>query len=278
MAWHAKPLGGYDIDSTEAYDNMVMIWNLFKSELHSTDEAIIGVLANCFAESGFNPWRWESDAVTVGYQNGYGLFQFTPAQGLSDWTTGYIGNYILGYNNFLEPTPDGYINFINQYYEGKGYSPNYSTAEQTIAATPDDGTAQVLTLINDQNGAVIASAYRPLGLRKWVSDLWRPSAWSAETYPTEYAAVMRIRQQYGGGSFLSWVDDIDGHDYQHITDIYDATLAFLTGYEGPQVLNTATRYSYASQIYEILTGNPPPPSPTPTATDETRLPIWLYLF
>ena len=37
------------------------------------------MMGNAYGESGWNPWRWQNDTYNV--NNGYGLFQYTPASG-----------------------------------------------------------------------------------------------------------------------------------------------------------------------------------------------------
>ena len=152
--WHAKPYGGYAIDSTEAKDNMDEIY----AQLHNegwTIEAICGMLGNMVAESGLNPWRWQDDSVSLTSDlKGYGLPQFTPAYG-------YIYDYGVGVT---------------------GYSPNLSVTEETSGATPEDGYAQIIVINEDKAGKFInrtsyckyldISSTYPLSDYKVNSDLW----------------------------------------------------------------------------------------------------------
>lgn len=113
--WYAKPSGGYEYESTEAVENMLMIRDCLSSEW--SVYAIAGALGNIAHESSFNPWRWQSD--TVNYRAGYGLVQFTPAE-----------DYINGYTNYA----------------------NLSTSSVTAGASPEDGRCQCDVLINDGMG------------------------------------------------------------------------------------------------------------------------------
>ena len=224
MAWYAKPSGGYAIDSDEAGNNMFEIYNLLSDEF--TIEAICGILGNMGAESGYNPWRWQNDRVSL--TGGYGLVQFTPA-------SGYINDYGR--------------QFI-------GYAPNMSVSYQTQGADPRDGMAQTYVIKHD-------SAGKYLDRRSWCDyyDL-------SNTYP-----FSRFKQ---------------------ITDIEEATIAWLFNYEAPkdrsQAVATA-RYNRALTCYTILTGDPPPqppeppyppdppepPYPPPPHPKPKKLPFWMYL-
>lgn len=123
MAWHNKNTYGYVRTSTEAQDNATMIYNILYA-LGWGLNAVCAMLGNVEAESGYNPWRWQSEVVlpvgdsrigTIGGQNtahAYGLCQQDPA-----------AKYI--YRAYAQALPD--------------YGPNYS--DRTGSAT--DGTAQL---------------------------------------------------------------------------------------------------------------------------------------
>lgn len=113
-SWHAKTTGGYSRTSTEAFENAICTYAKL-SALGWSLNAICAVYGNMEAESGYNPWRWESDSVpsypsTPSY--GYGLPQFTPS-------SKYISSsYAQGYSD---------------------YSPNWSDH----SGNPNDGNAQL---------------------------------------------------------------------------------------------------------------------------------------
>lgn len=113
-SWHAKTTGGYDRTDTEAIENALCAYKYLLTK-GWTLNAFCGMWGNVEYESGYNPWRWESDSVpsypsTPSY--GYGLPQFTPS-------SKYISS----------PYAQSYT----------GYSPNWSDH----AGTPDDGAAQI---------------------------------------------------------------------------------------------------------------------------------------
>lgn len=115
--WYAKPSGGYSLSSTEAQNNMDMIYSSFSPQGY-TIEAVAAIIGNMNNESAMNPWRWQDD--TVNYAAGYGLIQFTAAR--------------------------DYINLTGVPY----HSPNLSTSSQTSGATPEDGYAQCDVIYNDR--------------------------------------------------------------------------------------------------------------------------------
>ena len=124
MAWHAKPSGAYNYKSDEAKDNFIEFHSILSS-YGFNDMAVCGIWSNIYIESGFNPFRWQSD--TVNYSGGYGLPQFTPA-------TSYIGGVGVGVD---------------------GYAPNLSTSEWTTGASATDGKAQSIVMAEDRAGKFI---------------------------------------------------------------------------------------------------------------------------
>lgn len=112
MSWHAKPSGAYAPRSFEGTENIKAFYEA-TSALGYSKEATAGILGNVQQESGFNPWRWQSDKVN--YSAGYGLFQYTPA-------SGYLENYGKVQSEF---------------------APNLSTSIQTAGALPTDAIAQI---------------------------------------------------------------------------------------------------------------------------------------
>lgn len=121
MSWHAKKTYGYLRSSQEAEDNAKMVLDTL-APLGWGKAAVCAALGNFEAESGYNPWRWQSETILpvgdgrIGIVCGnntahaYGIFQSDPA-----------ANYIY--------RGSGY----------PGYAPNY--ADQT--GDPNDGTAQM---------------------------------------------------------------------------------------------------------------------------------------
>ena len=119
MSWHAKPSGGYSLNTNAAKENCYATYDYLFPKGY-TLEAIVGILANAAAESAMNPWRWEGDQVRYGY--GYGLFQFTPAR--------------------------EYINHSGI----PNHAPNLSTSSTTSGASPKDGEGQLYVVDHDTLG------------------------------------------------------------------------------------------------------------------------------
>lgn len=165
--WHAKPSGAYTLGSSEANDNIMEIYNYFTA-LGWSLEAISGMIGNMVAESGLNPWRWQSDRVN--YSGGYGLVQYTPA-------SGYINNYGAGVT---------------------GFAPNLSTSE-VLGGNVSDAYAQMYTIANNSSGKFLNRNYLcnyldfsdcyPLSAYKVNRDLWKCSTawlWNFE-YPADHS-------------------------------------------------------------------------------------------
>lgn len=151
MTWHTKEIGGYTRTSQEAYDNCLEIYGL----LHSkgwTLNAVVGVLGNMESESGYNPWRWQSDIVlasTDDYRtqnaHAYGLVQFDPASKYIDNASTYAG-----------------------------YGPKFSDT----AGRNTDGVAQIL-FINDRADYIPIGIYPPYNEYKVNTNT---PAWNAECW------------------------------------------------------------------------------------------------
>lgn len=136
MSWHAKPSGGYSIGSAEWNENVDAIHGTLLG-LGFTVECIAGIIGNMQAESGLNPWRWQSDRVSE--SGGYGLVQFTPASG---------------------------------YLALAGTMANRSTSSITSGASPDDGTRQLQAFYNDELGKWSRGAWRPYWSKVTYSSLY----------------------------------------------------------------------------------------------------------
>lgn len=160
MPWHTKQTGEYIRTTREAKDNAVMIYNIL-SRLGWTLNAISGTLGNVGYESGYNPWRWQSDDVLsindtyyIQEQTGhaYGLFQFDPAK-----------QYVYSI------TAQGY----------PGWGPNFSD----FPGNTGDGNAQVLFVHNNVSGGYIPTNNYPLTYAQYKASTQTPEylalAWLA---------------------------------------------------------------------------------------------------
>lgn len=133
--WHCKPTGAYNRNSDEAFENAICTYNLLNS-LGWSISAICGVWGNIEAESGYNPWRWQSDnvlnsndTITIAEStlHGYGLVQFTPA-----------GKYI----------------YAQEAQTNAGYGPNFSNEQ----GSEYDGDSQ-FRYINDYADYIATASY-----------------------------------------------------------------------------------------------------------------------
>ena len=191
-AWQAKQTGGYNRTSNEAFQNAICTYRKL-SALGWSLNAICGVYGNMEIESGYNPWRWESDDVpyypsTPSY--GYGLPQFTPS-------SKYISS-----------------SYAQSY---AGYAPNW--ADHT--GSPDDGDAQ-LEFIHNHADYISTTDY-PLTFAEfkistynaglmavaWMYNYERPSASAAEATKWDRFDAANywygVLSQYGGSSPSSGV-------------------------------------------------------------------------
>lgn len=126
MAWHAKPSGGYSINSVEGQDNIFEMAACFPAW---TDEAKSGAIGNSVHEGGLNPWRWQNDSQSSVSSGGYGLFQFTPGSG-----------------------------YINSGWPG--ISPNLSVSSITSGATAADGQCQCEVVGTDYLHKWVSNCWR----------------------------------------------------------------------------------------------------------------------
>ena len=136
MTWSVAPTGAYANSSTEANNNARLIQSQLSSYGYSYN-AICAVLGNIGYESGYNPWRWQSDIVlasTDTYEinnhtgHAYGLFQFDEA-----------GQYV--YNAAAQTLPQFGVNFSD------------------IAGNVDDGFAQIYYMNFLSGGYIPTTAY-----------------------------------------------------------------------------------------------------------------------
>ena len=147
--WHAKPYGAYDRNSSEAVENAICTYNLLTS-LGWTLQAMCAIYGNIEAESGYNPWRWESDYIhssndDLEHTGGYGFPQFTPSAkyiwsdyakanegygpNFSDWEGNIFDGdsqlrFIDEHADYDEDTPYGYYITYDEFKTGN-YSPEY---------------------------------------------------------------------------------------------------------------------------------------------------------
>ena len=136
MPWNAKAIGPYSRDSVEALENA----NLISGTLNArgwTVNAVSGLLGNMGAESGYNPWRWQSDDIGVSTgspwtNKGYGFVQFTPGGKYIDSEAAKV---MSGYGPNFSDKPglasDGYAQmlFVDQYadyYSTTSYPLSYA--------------------------------------------------------------------------------------------------------------------------------------------------------
>lgn len=147
--FYAKPTGGYTYDSVEGTANIKAVYNyLFPKGF--TKESIIGILGNVEGESNYNPWLWENG--TYNPNDGYGLFQFTPA-------SEYINASWL---------PD--------------YAPNIDPPNISPTADPDDAYAQLYAFINDTFGKWDSYCWRVDWNTTTYADLWNKRTYILNTY------------------------------------------------------------------------------------------------
>ena len=135
--WYAKPSGAYAIESDEGKENIIEAWRVCQA-LGFSKESFCGMMGNAYGESGWNPWRWQND--TYNLNNGYGLFQYTPAS--------------------------GYLNVYGNIYPE--FAPNLSTTSVTSGANARDGIAQLKAV--DSSGKYFGNATRTARIIGYYAD------------------------------------------------------------------------------------------------------------
>ena len=154
MPWYCKRTGAYARESDEAYQNALMAWGILSRRGWSL-LAFCGFWGNVGSESGWNPWRWQSDNVLpvgdprINTQNGhaYGLAQWDPAAKYINGGSSYTG-YGPNYNDRIGSRNDGtaQVQFLDDTAVSSGQyfpNPNYNyqvTYEQYKAMTLDNYT------------------------------------------------------------------------------------------------------------------------------------------
>lgn len=151
MPWHNKATGAYARESTEAYDNALMAWGILSRRGWGL-LAFCGFWGNVGSESGWNPWRWQSDIVLpvndprINSQNGhaYGLAQWDPASKYINGGRNYSG-YAPNYSNQSGGVNDGsaQVNFLDdtavssgQYFPNPNYNYQISYANYKLITYP----------------------------------------------------------------------------------------------------------------------------------------------
>lgn len=125
MSWHNKTSGAYGRTSTDAQENAQEAYNVLNS-LGWCLEAVCALLGNVEHESGYNPWRWQSDNI------------------ITSTDTYHINNQTGHAYGFCQQDPAGkYINsaFAQIQY---GYGPNFSD----ITGNINDCNAQLRYIHN----------------------------------------------------------------------------------------------------------------------------------
>lgn len=155
MPWHVKSSGAYARNSDEAKDNARMIYSILASR-GWTLNAVCGVLGNIGAESGYNPWRWQSDKIGASTgspwtNKGYGLTQFTPASKYIDSAAAKaVPGYAPNFSDKSGGQSDGYAQMVfldehADYYATGAYPMSYAEYK---ASTDDPGELAVVWLYN----------------------------------------------------------------------------------------------------------------------------------
>ena len=157
-----------------------------------------------------------------------------------------------GYGLFQYTPASGYI---NGGASAPGYGPNMSPAQITQGARPEDGYAQCVVFADDT-------------LQKWTPYCWR-GYWDPSVYSNLYQMRGDILSTYGNGSTLTQAQ------FAQINRVDYATFAFLACFEGPAVPDYSNRYSNASIIYQMLSGDTPPDPPGPPGPSSPSIPPWL---
>ena len=151
MPWHNKASGAYSRESNEAYENALMAWGILANRGWGL-LAFCGFWGNVGSESGWNPWRWQSDIVLpandprINYQNGhaYGLAQWDAASKYIDGGRSYTG-YAPNYSNQSGGANDGsaQVNFLDdtavssgQYFPNPNYNYQISYANYKLITYP----------------------------------------------------------------------------------------------------------------------------------------------
>lgn len=135
-----------------------------------------------------------------------------------------------GYGLFQYTPASGYLDTYGR--TSSYYAPNMSTSEVTSGALATDGIAQIECI--GASGKYGGGSTRVSKIKSYYSD--------CENYQT--------------------LDNFKG-----ITDVYGATVCWLGFFEAPKVIDQHVidnRYSWSTQVYDVIGGTPPTPTPSPT--------------
>lgn len=272
MSWHCKTTGAYLRTSSEAIDNAKMIYSILSG--HGwTLNAVCGLLGNIGHESGYNPWRWQSDNIlAVGSSqlssksHGYGLVQFTPANKYILNASGYSG-YGPNYSNQTGSTLDGQaqMNYMNS--EADYYPSSYSslTYSQYKSSTLDAGSLAKIWLHNYERPASASSkeSTRAEEAEYWYTTL---GGTTPEPSPTTHSITVTIS---GNGTAYATPSTADAgakitlHETAYGTD----TFTGFTVISGGVTISTDFTFTMPDSdvvIQANFTGETPPePTPTP---------------
>lgn len=162
-----------------------------------------------------------------------GNFQAESAMNPWRWQNETVDQSNLGYG-LAQITPAD--NYISNGRGLTGYGPSLSVDYVTQGAKPEDGQAQTIFIGTN-------------ALYKWYDGIWR-SYWPdlPQLKQQVYDAIKKYNVSMPTRTRLSY------NDYKNVDDLYDATLLFLGGYEGPAYPNIDIRYQFAQTIYEYLGG------------------------
>lgn len=153
MPWSVANTGAYANSSTEANNNARLIQSQLSSYGYSYN-AICAVLGNIGYESGYNPWRWQSDSILVStdtyYINNqtghaYGLFQFDPAgQYVNNASAQALPEFGVNFSDIVGNVNDGFAQIYYMNFLSGGYIP--TTSYPLSFADFKDSTASVAYL------------------------------------------------------------------------------------------------------------------------------------
>ena len=188
---------------------------------------------------GQHGYTLEAQAGILG--NAYHESGMNPWRWQNDVVDQLYGGYgLLQYTASTSAATDRYIQVCSTL---SYYAPNMSVSFITAGALPTDAICQLNVFITDY-------------LNKWYAPLWR-SYWPEDA--TLRAKCNAILSRYGTGSSLTQAQ------FSRITNVEDATIAFLGCFEGPAIPNYTVRVNTALQIYAFLS----------TLSSKNKMPVWM---